>query len=60
MAEDHLEASIILKQVRFTSRNTLQGTSQLSFGDLNGQNRVAFPGHANVSAVRTQAAAPTQ
>jgi hypothetical protein len=51
---------IILKQVRFTSRDTLQGISQLSFCDLNGQNCVTLPGHANVFAIRIETAAPTQ
>ena len=51
---------IILKQVQFTDADTLQGTSQISFCDLNGQNCVSPPGHATVTAVRIKAAGPTQ
>jgi hypothetical protein len=51
---------IVHRQMHSTSPDTLEGTSQISFCDLNGNNCFSPPGHAVVSAIRIKAAGPVQ
>ena len=50
---------IIHKQVHFTGPNTLEGSSSVSFCDLNGQNCFSPPADALVVATRIKAAGPS-
>jgi hypothetical protein len=49
---------ILHRQMHFTSANTVQGTSSVSFCDLDGQNCFTPPANATFTGVRIHAAGP--